>query len=136
MPKSCIVDSSAIVALLDPREEHHPWAKDTLLRQPQPWFTCEPALTEAFFLLGPAGANALEDLLRKDYLKAGLALSDQMVPVLNLRARYSAVPMSLADACLVVMSEVLPDPVIVTTDSDFRVYRRHHRQIVPCLMPR
>jgi predicted nucleic acid-binding protein len=32
--------------------------------------------------------------------------------------------MSLADACLVRMAETLTDPVILTTDSDFRVYRR------------
>ena len=41
--------------------------------------------------------------------------------------------MSLTDACLVRMSEILPDLVIVTTDSDFRIYRRHSRQVVPCL---
>jgi hypothetical protein len=33
--------------------------------------------------------------------------------------------MSLADACLVRMSETLPKPVLLTTDNDFRIYRRH-----------
>jgi hypothetical protein len=33
------------------------------------------------------------------------------------------------------MSETLPEPIILTTDSDFRIYRRHSRQMVPCLMP-
>ena len=27
------------------------------------------------------------------------------------------------------------NPVIVTTDQDFRVYRRHSRQVVPCITP-
>jgi hypothetical protein len=31
---------------------------------------------------------------------------------------------------------VLADPVILTTDGDFRVYRRHGRQVVPCVLPR
>ena len=44
--------------------------------------------------------------------------------------------MSLADACLVRMTEVLPDPVLLTTDSDFRIYRRNSRQTIPCLSPR
>jgi hypothetical protein len=52
-----------------------------------------------------------------------------------LRAKYSSVPMSVADACLVRLSETLPDPVVVTTDADFRIYRRHSRQVIPCLMP-
>jgi predicted nucleic acid-binding protein len=64
-----------------------------------------------------------------------LSLGDELKPILNLRAKYADVPMSLADACLVRMSETLPDPVVVTTDSDFRIYRRHGRQIVPCLFP-
>src|SRR3989304_4975904 len=43
--------------------------------------------------------------------------------------------MSLADACLVRMTETVADPVIFTTDADFRVYRRHGRQVIPCRTP-
>jgi predicted nucleic acid-binding protein len=49
--------------------------------------------------------------------------------------KYADVPMSLADACLVRMTEALADPVLLTTDTDFRVYRRHSRQTVPCVLP-
>jgi len=55
--------------------------------------------------------------------------------VLKLLRKHANVPMSLADACLVRMSETFADPVILTTDSDFRIYRRHSRQMVPCLLP-
>jgi predicted nucleic acid-binding protein len=55
--------------------------------------------------------------------------------VLKLLQKYANVPMSLADACLIRMTETLSDPIILTTDSDFRVYRRHSRQVVPCVMP-
>jgi hypothetical protein len=48
---------------------------------------------------------------------------------------YADVPMSLADACLIRMTEVLPDPLVVTTDTVFCVYRRHHRQLIPCIVP-
>jgi hypothetical protein len=43
--------------------------------------------------------------------------------------------MSFADACLVRLTELLPDPVVLTTDTDFRVYRRHGRQAIPVAMP-
>jgi hypothetical protein len=33
------------------------------------------------------------------------------------------------------MTETLADPVVLTTDEDFRVYRRHGRQVVPCMTP-
>jgi predicted nucleic acid-binding protein len=135
VPKNCIVDSGPLVALLDLREQHHAWARETLSRQPLPWLTCEPALSEAFFLLHPPHALALDQLLRRAQLRVAFALGEQLAATLDLRAKYSDVPMSLADACLVRMTETLPDPVVITTDADFRLYRRHSRQVVPCLMP-
>jgi uncharacterized protein len=33
------------------------------------------------------------------------------------------------------MTETLADPLLLTTDADFRVYRRHGRLVVPCLTP-
>jgi predicted nucleic acid-binding protein len=59
-----------------------------------------------------------------------------MDAVLRLLAKYADVPMSFADACLVRMTETLNDPVLLTTDADFRIYRRHGRQAIPCVMPR
>ncbi len=49
--------------------------------------------------------------------------------------KYAEVPMSLADACIVRMTEVVADPVVLTTDRHFRIYRRHSRQVVPCVIP-
>jgi uncharacterized protein len=62
-------------------------------------------------------------------------LGDEVEEVLNLMQKYADVPMSLADACLVRMTEALTDPILLTTDADFRVYRRRSRQTVPCVMP-
>jgi predicted nucleic acid-binding protein len=50
--------------------------------------------------------------------------------------KYGDQPMDFADACLVVMAEQLPDSVIVTLDAtDFSVYRRHEREVVPYVSP-
>jgi hypothetical protein len=45
------------------------------------------------------------------------------------------VPISVADASIIRMSEIMAEPIVLTTDADFRVYRRHGRQVVPCAMP-
>jgi uncharacterized protein len=63
-------------------------------------------------------------------------LSAELSRVLNLMQKYDDVPMSLADACLVRMTETFADPVLLTTDRDFLVYRRHGRQVVPVAIPR
>lgn len=49
--------------------------------------------------------------------------------------KYAHMAMSLADACLVRMTEPLPEPVVLITATDFRVYRRNGRQVVPCALP-
>jgi hypothetical protein len=54
---------------------------------------------------------------------------------MKLMEKYADVPMSLADACLVRMTEIYADPLVLTTDSHFRIYRRHSRQAVPCVLP-
>jgi hypothetical protein len=43
--------------------------------------------------------------------------------------------MSLADACLVRLAELHDKPRVWTLDSDFRVYRRLGRLIIPMLTP-
>jgi hypothetical protein len=43
--------------------------------------------------------------------------------------------MSLTDACLVRMTELIDDAVVLTFDSDFRVYRKQGRKVIPLLAP-
>ena len=135
MAASVLVDAGFVVALLSRRDTHHAWAVAQASNFAPPWSTCEAALSEAFHLLGARGAPTLRALLRRRSLRAAFDLSDQMEPVLKLMQKYSDVPMSLADGCLVRMTETLGESVILTTDADFRIYRRHGREVVPCGLP-
>jgi hypothetical protein len=49
--------------------------------------------------------------------------------------KYRDLPATLADACLVRMSEVHVDSVVFTLDRYFRVYRRNGRQAIPLISP-
>lgn len=135
MARNALVDAGFLVALLSRRDSHHQWAVRQVPGCAPPWRTCEAVLSEAFHLLGAPGAPGLGVLLRRRTLIAAFDLDNDVESVLKLLQKYSDVPMSLADACLVRMTETLPDPIILTTDSDFRIYRRHSRQMVPCSMP-
>jgi len=135
MAASVLVDASFVVALFNRRDSNHRWAAAQGSNHARPWHTCEAALSEAFYLLGPRGAPALRTFLRRGSLRLAFDLDGQLDPVLQLIEKYASVPMSLADACLVRMTETLSNPLLLTTDSDFRIYRRHSRQVVPCLIP-
>ncbi|MBV8148566.1 MAG: PIN domain-containing protein [Candidatus Eremiobacteraeota bacterium] len=135
MARSILVDAGFIVALLSKRDAHGGWAALQAKRLPPPWHTCDAVLSEAFHLLGSQGRLALVALLRRAVLDAAFSLTENLDPTLRLLEKYANVPMSFADACLVRMCEVFADPLVLTTDADFRIYRRHGRQVVPCLLP-
>lgn len=136
MAGNVLVDAGFVVALLSGRDTHHVWAIAQTSRLPPPWSTCEAALSETFYLLAERGAPALCALLRRGSLRVAFDLGRDLEAVLNLMRKYADVPMSLADACLVRMTERLADAVVLTTDEDFRIYRRHSRNVVPCVTPR
>ena len=136
MATSALVDAGFLVALLSRRDGNHRWAAAQAPRLPPPWMTCEAVLSEASHLLGGYGTRSLASLLRRGALVCGYRFADDMDAVFKLLEKYADVPMSFADACLVRMTETLNHPMLLTTDADFRIYRRHGRQIIPCVLPR
>jgi predicted nucleic acid-binding protein len=102
-----------------------------------PLLTCEPVVTEAAFLLKRDGrdADALFELLERGVVRIALAVQEEQADVRALMHRYRNRPMSLADACLVRLSEIHSAGEVFTLDSDFHVYRRHGNKVIPLLMP-
>lgn len=135
MAASVLVDASFLVALLVPRDEKHLWAHIVAREHPLPWLTCEAVLSEAFYVAGRSLAPAVIALLRREALQSSFDFGANTPAVLDLMEKYADVPMSFADACLVRMTELLPEPTLLTTDRDFRIYRRHSRRAVPCILP-
>src|SRR5215510_12761675 len=135
MTASVIVDAGFLVALLSGRDANHGWAAAQAARLPPPWTTCEASVAEAFRLLGPIGASGLRALLERRAATCAFHAGKELAPVLKLMAKYAQVPMSFEDACLVRMTETLSDPVVLTTDTEFRKYRRLGRKTVPCVTP-
>jgi predicted nucleic acid-binding protein len=135
MAANVIVDTSFLVTLLNRSDANHQWADNQALLTPPPWKTCEAALSEAFHLLGPRAVAGLSMLLRRAAVVPAFRLDENPEAVLRLMEKYADVPMSFADACLVRMTETMRDPTLLTTDTDFRIYRRHSRLVVPCITP-
>src|SRR3990170_8645422 len=116
MARSVLVDAGFLVALLSRRDGNPRWAPAHPPPLPPPWRTCEAVLSEAFHLLGSRGGPALVALLRRRVVVPAFDLGQNLERVLKLMEKYADVPMSLADACLVRMTETLADPNLLTTD--------------------
>jgi predicted nucleic acid-binding protein len=132
-----VIDTGPLVALLNRRDALHRWVRDVLETVEPPVFTCEPVITEACFLLRDvaSGPDAILELLERDIVQIDFHLGTEIAPVRSLMKKFANVPMSLADACLVRMTEMEPRSMVMTADDDFRVYRRNRRQPIPTIMP-
>ena len=131
-----MIDSGPLVAFYSRRDQHHAWAFAQLDALRPPLLTCEPVLAEACFLLqrGAGRAAMIMRAVREGVIQI-LNIETEAASLEVLMERYSDVPMSLADACLVRLSELHSDCRVLTLDSHFTRYRRHGRHVIPVLMP-
>lgn len=132
-----IADAGPLVAYLDRSDHHHEWAKMQMAGFTAPLLTCEAVLAEASFLLRRGGINPsiLLRLVEREVLKLPLDLETEASVIAQMMERYNSVPMSLADACIVRVSEILNKTRVLTTDSDFQIYRKSGRKVIALIAP-
>jgi len=137
LKQQVIVDTGPLVALIDSQDGHHQWTVAQWADIEPPLLTCESVISEACFLLDQtkAGSSAVLEMLWRKAITLSFSLDEDLKEVRALRAKYADVPMSIADASLVRMAERFNRSAVLTLDSDFRVYRKHGRYVIPLLAP-
>ena len=137
MKKSILLDTGGLVAFINKREKQHPWTVEQWKKVIPPLLTCEAVITEACFLLQDIyeGEDAVMALLDRQIIQIPFQISNESPNIRLLMKQYQNVPMSLADACLVRMSELIESSCVLTFDSDFRVYRRHKNEAIELIIP-
>ncbi|MDJ1170103.1 PIN domain-containing protein [Roseofilum sp. BLCC_M154] len=137
MSTKVIVDTGALIAFLLPKDKFHTWAVTQFSNITAPVITNEAVITEACFLARRIhqGQATILKLIQQGHMVIPFSLNQEIEAVNDLMQRYASVPMSLADACLVRMSEIYEDSQIITLDSDFQIYRKHRNQTIPIIMP-
>ena len=137
MPRTIILDTGALIAFLMPKDKYHKWAVEQFSQITDPVITNEAVITEACFLAQRIsnGQKTILKLIKQNLITVPFSLNQEIEVIESLMQRYENVPMSLADACLVRMSELNENSVIITLDSDIQIYRRHYKQIIPVIMP-
>ena len=137
MPQSVLLDVGPLVAALRLDEVHHAWAVSQFQRFSH-FLTCEAVLAEACARLNYYGEDQTKvvGLVTKGAVVVDFDFNGSADRIERLMKKYADRPMDLADACLVAMCERSSDCVVVTLDAtDFKVYRRHDRQVIPFLSP-
>jgi predicted nucleic acid-binding protein len=128
-----IADTGFLVAFRNRTDQFHDWALEIAAQITEPLLTCESVLSEAAFQVG--SSEAILDLVEDGLILLSFDCARQLAPLQELARRYADRHPDLADLCLIRMSELFPRHSIVTVDSDFRVYRRNKREVIPVLSP-
>jgi predicted nucleic acid-binding protein len=134
---AAIVDTGPLVALFDRAERHHEWVAERFNELEAPLLVCEPVLAEAMHLLAryPKAPDSVLEFIRNGALSVAFRIDEHVDTLRKLLQKYRDTPMSLADACIVRMSEIHDRHAVLTLDSDFLVYRKHGRTALPLIYP-
>ncbi|MBK9166508.1 MAG: PIN domain-containing protein [Bryobacterales bacterium] len=131
-----ICDTGPLLAYLNRNDPHHAWAVALMKQVRPPMLVSEPVLTEVLSFLREDGVpvDPLFQLLEREAVRLDFDLSAHWPRIRTLMSRYRQ--MDLADASIVVMSELHTRSRVLTIDRrDFSVYRRNDRQVIDFVAP-
>jgi uncharacterized protein len=123
---SGLIDTGAILALLDRSDRWHAACVGAFRQLRLPLLTSEAVLTELFHLVGDVRAEmeAAWKFVRSGALLLGTIEDAELAYVRVLMSRYWDRPMGFADATLVYLAKRESLSVILTVDhADFATYR-------------
>ena len=123
--RNTLIDAGPLIALFDRSDKYHMKAVQFLEDYSGYLWTTWPVVTETCHLLDFSIKAQLSFLEWID--RGGLRIynlsNDNIIRIKQLTEKFSDVPMDLADASLVVVSELSGYNEIISIDSDFYIYR-------------
>src|ERR1035437_6828036 len=141
MRADALIDTGAILALLDRTDRWHQACVDALQQLRLPLLTSEAVLTELYHLVG-AGRGEMEAawaLVRSGVIVLAAIQNAELRDVHTLMSRYWDRPMDFADATLVYLAKRESLTTILTVDrADFDTYRiegRRRFRVLPAKRP-
>src|SRR6266849_2995560 len=126
MPGELLLDTGALVSLLDRSQTHHQKCRRAFAEWTDPVVSTEAVLTDATHLLPGVRGGRVACV---DFFLSGGALlvpstATSLQRVRKLLDKYADLPMDFADGTLVALAEELDSTSVFTTDrTDFSVYR-------------
>ena len=130
--KNTLIDAGPLIALFNKSDKYHEKIKEFIKNYKGLLTTSWPVITEVCHMLD-FNINAQIDFLKWIKL-GGLKVEDieteEIDKIIKLSEKYSDIPMDLADATLIIISERLGIKEIITIDSDYYIYRTTEREML------
>lgn len=123
--KSILIDAGPLIALFDRNDQYHLKSIAFIEDFEGYLWTTWPVITEVMHLLS-FNVRAQHDFLiwiSRNGLRIFDLQEDQIYRIIELTDKFDDVPMDLADASLMVVSELTGYTEIASIDGDFYIYR-------------
>ncbi len=128
-----IADTGLLVGFLDSSDQFHEWASTCFNDLRVALTTCEAVIAETEYL-APGSGPLLMEMVKRGTLTVMPLLPRDAEAIGTVMRRYPK--MQFADACVVRLSETLPDALVYTTDKrDFGIYRRRRNETIKTITP-
>lgn len=129
-----LADTGFLVAFANGRDVHHDWAVSVARRVSPPCLTCEAVLAETAYHL--ASVSVVLAMIDDGFIQLAFDAASHLDRLAELATKYQDQSPDLADLCLIRMTELFPRYSVITVDrTDFGVYRRNKRDVIPVVCP-
>jgi uncharacterized protein len=134
--KNIIIDAGPIIALFDKSDKYHKNIIEYFKNEKGKLFSTWPVITEAMHFL-KFNVEVQIDFLT--WLSIGTIQiidinSELLDRIIEIVKKYSDIPIDLADASLLSISELLGIKNIITIDSEYYFYKTKNRELLNNLL--
>jgi len=130
--QNTLIDAGPIIALFNKNDRYHKKIKEFLKNYNGMLTTTWPVVTEISHMLDFNVQTQIDFLtwIQLGGVNIEAIENENIGRIIELSTKYSDIPMDLADASLVVLSEKLNIKEIITIDSDYYVYRTIKKELI------
>lgn len=130
--QNTLIDAGPIIALFNKNDRYHKKIKEFLKNYNGMLTTTWPVVTEISHMLDFNVQTQIDFLtwIQLGGVNIEAIENEDIGRIIELSTKYSDIPMDLADASLVVLSEKLNIKKIITIDSDYYVYRTIKKEMI------
>jgi len=130
--QNTLIDAGPIIALFNKNDKYHKKIKNFLKKYNGKLTSTWPVVTEVSHMLDFNVQTQIDFLtwIQLGGVDIEAIENEDIGRIIELSMKYSDLPMDLADASLVVLSEKLKIKEIITIDSDYYVYRTINKEMI------
>ena len=130
--RNTLIDAGPIIALFNKDDKYHKKIKNFLKKYDGKLTSTWPVVTEVSHMLDFNVQTQIDFLtwIQLGGVNIEAIENENIGRIIELSMKYSDLPLDLADASLVVLSEKLKIKEIITIDSDYYIYRTIKKEMI------